>query len=84
MKSNDFSVFDIQSAEDFKQKTLENFPGFKRPKPIPVYQRFIWNTWKINPAQSGQEIGKIPFLPFSFFKDYREISGSPPLTKRGF
>ena len=62
-------IFDIQSNEDFEKVALEVY-SFQKDNCI-VYSEYLNALNKPEPAN----VSEIPFLPISFFKSHKVISG---------
>ncbi len=71
---DNIDVFHIKSKQDFETKALKIFK-FQAIHNA-VYNKFI-KLLNINP-KTIDNIYKIPFLPISFFKDYRIVSEREP------
>ncbi len=68
----DTNIFNIQSPQEFKNIALEIFRY--QAQNNDVYKRYI-SLLKVNPAEVT-ELQQIPFLPISFFKFHKIITGN--------
>jgi hypothetical protein len=74
------SVFKISNEEDFNQKTLEIF--HYQYKMNEVYRELV-NLLKRKPA-GIEHFRQIPFLPVSFFKSHKIVSGEDRRVEKVF
>ncbi len=76
----DTEIFNIQSPQQFKNIALKIFKY--QAQNNEVYKRYL-SLLKVNPSEIT-ELTQIPFLPISFFKYHKIITGSHKITQAVF